>query len=96
MKLFIMQLSPTSYNFIHLRSKYSLPHPVLKHPQSVVSILEYKFAFRLIQICLHLSARVIFRMNIIYRHMSICIIYSVQIGIKLYTLQTMILASTIR
>jgi hypothetical protein len=32
MKLLIMQLSPTSYHFIPLRSKYFPQHPVLKHP----------------------------------------------------------------
>jgi hypothetical protein len=40
-----MQFSPTSCHFIPLRSKYSPQHPVLKHPQSVVCILEYKFTF---------------------------------------------------
>jgi hypothetical protein len=30
-----MQLSPTSYYFIPLWSKYSPQHPVLKHPQSM-------------------------------------------------------------
>jgi hypothetical protein len=30
-----MQFSPTSYDFIPLRSKYSPQHPVLKHPQSM-------------------------------------------------------------
>jgi hypothetical protein len=31
MKLNIMQLSPTSYHFIPLRSKYYPQHPILKH-----------------------------------------------------------------
>jgi hypothetical protein len=35
MKLVIMQLSPASYHFIPLRSKYSPQHPVLKHPPSM-------------------------------------------------------------
>jgi hypothetical protein len=35
MKLLIMQLSPTFYNFISLWSKYSSQHPVLKCPQSM-------------------------------------------------------------
>jgi hypothetical protein len=30
-----MQLSPISYHFIPVRSKYSPQHPVLKHPQSM-------------------------------------------------------------
>jgi hypothetical protein len=29
-----MQVSPASYHFIPLRSKYFPQHPVLKHPQS--------------------------------------------------------------
>jgi hypothetical protein len=33
MKLLIMHLSPSSCHFIPLRSKYSLQHPVLEHPQ---------------------------------------------------------------
>jgi hypothetical protein len=36
MKLPIVQLSPFSYYFIPLRSKYSPQHPVLKHPQSML------------------------------------------------------------
>jgi hypothetical protein len=36
MQLPIMQFSPTSCHFIHLRSKYSPKHPVFKHPQSMV------------------------------------------------------------
>jgi hypothetical protein len=35
MKLLIMQLSPTSYQFIPLWSKYFPRHPVLKPPQSM-------------------------------------------------------------
>jgi hypothetical protein len=35
MKLFIMQLSPSSYNFIPLWSKYSPQHPVLKYLRSM-------------------------------------------------------------
>jgi hypothetical protein len=35
MKLLIMLLSPTSYHFTSLGSKYSPQHPVLKHPHSV-------------------------------------------------------------
>jgi hypothetical protein len=31
----MMQFSPTSYHFVHLRSKYSPQHPALKHPQSM-------------------------------------------------------------
>jgi hypothetical protein len=38
MKLLIMQLSQISYHFIHLPSKYSSQHPVLKHPQSMFSL----------------------------------------------------------
>jgi hypothetical protein len=34
-KLLIMQFSPTCYRFIPLRSRYSLRHPVLKHPPSM-------------------------------------------------------------
>jgi hypothetical protein len=36
MKLLIMQFPPNSCHFIPLSSKYSLQHPVLKHPQSMV------------------------------------------------------------
>jgi len=36
MKLLIMQSSSASCHFIPLRSEYSLHHPVLKHPQSVL------------------------------------------------------------
>jgi hypothetical protein len=44
MKLLIMQFSPTSYHFIPLRSKYSPQQPVLKYPQSVLSLIsETKF-----------------------------------------------------
>jgi hypothetical protein len=32
-----MQLSPTTCNFIPLRSKYSPKHPVLKHPQFMLT-----------------------------------------------------------
>jgi hypothetical protein len=35
MKLLITEFSPTSYDFIPLRSKYSPQHPVLKPPQSM-------------------------------------------------------------
>jgi hypothetical protein len=35
MKLFIMQLSPTSCHLISLWSKYSSQHPGFKYPQSV-------------------------------------------------------------
>jgi hypothetical protein len=35
MKLLIMQLPPTSYHFIPLRSKYFPQYSVLKHPQSM-------------------------------------------------------------
>jgi hypothetical protein len=38
MKLLIMQFSPTSCNFIPLRSKYSPQHPVLKHPSLCSSL----------------------------------------------------------
>jgi hypothetical protein len=33
-KLLVMQFAPNYYHFIHLRSKYSPQHPVLKYPQS--------------------------------------------------------------
>jgi hypothetical protein len=33
MKFLIMQSSPASRHFLSLRSKYSLQHPVLRHPQ---------------------------------------------------------------
>jgi hypothetical protein len=36
MKLQIVQFTPFSRCFIPLRSKYSPPHPVLKHPQSML------------------------------------------------------------
>jgi hypothetical protein len=39
MKLHIMQFSPASYHFIPLWSKYSLQHPILKHPQSMFTLL---------------------------------------------------------
>jgi len=47
MKLLIMQFSPPSSYFLSLMSKYSLQHPVLKHPQSMFfpqdeSILYYE------------------------------------------------------
>jgi hypothetical protein len=35
MKIIFMQHSPTSCHFISPWSKYSSPHPILKHPQSV-------------------------------------------------------------
>jgi hypothetical protein len=35
MKLVVMHLSPTSYHFARLLSKYSPQRPVLKHPQSI-------------------------------------------------------------
>jgi hypothetical protein len=35
MKLLIMQFLPISQHFISRQTKYSLQHPVLKHPQSV-------------------------------------------------------------
>jgi hypothetical protein len=34
-KLHIMEFSPTSRHFNHLRSKYSPKHPVLRNPQPV-------------------------------------------------------------
>jgi hypothetical protein len=44
MKLPIMQLSPTSYYFILLLSKYSPQHPVIKYFQSVLPLTsEVKF-----------------------------------------------------
>jgi hypothetical protein len=33
MKLLAMYLSPASHHFVPLRLKYSLKHPVLKHPE---------------------------------------------------------------
>jgi hypothetical protein len=41
MKLLIMQVSPSSCYFLPIRSKYSPQHPVLTHPQSVVSPLTH-------------------------------------------------------
>jgi hypothetical protein len=35
MKLLIMQSSPAFCHFLHLRSKYSPQHTVLKYPQSM-------------------------------------------------------------
>jgi hypothetical protein len=34
MKLFIMQSFPAFFHYLHLISKFSPQHPVLKHPQS--------------------------------------------------------------
>jgi len=38
MKLLIMQYPPASCYFFHLRSKYSLQHPVLRHPQYLFTL----------------------------------------------------------
>lgn len=42
MKLYIAQLSPTSYHFIILRAKYCLLHPVLHYPNE---IKRFQFVF---------------------------------------------------
>jgi hypothetical protein len=33
-----MQSSPASHHFLSIRSKYSLQHPVLKHPQFILPL----------------------------------------------------------
>jgi hypothetical protein len=38
MKLLVMQFSPPSRHFIHLGSKYSSQHPILRHPQSILNL----------------------------------------------------------
>jgi hypothetical protein len=40
MKLLIMQSSPASRHFLHLRSKYSLQHPVSEHHQSSLTVTD--------------------------------------------------------
>jgi hypothetical protein len=40
-KLLFMPLFPTSHHFIRFTSKYSLRHPVLKHPQSLFLSLAF-------------------------------------------------------
>lgn len=39
MKFLIMQFPPPPFHLIHLRSKYSPKNPVLKHGQSVLSLI---------------------------------------------------------
>jgi hypothetical protein len=37
-----MQSSPTSRHLLPLRSKYSPQHPVLKHPQSIIQLVQFE------------------------------------------------------
>jgi hypothetical protein len=45
MKVLIMQFSPISCHFLSLRSKYSPQHPVLKHPQSMITHICSQFLY---------------------------------------------------
>jgi hypothetical protein len=58
MKLLIIQFSPTSYDFIPLRSKYSPQHPVLWGKRNGNEVFGFWTTAVLWQICARLRAQI--------------------------------------